>query len=123
MDTIMTKIAYKTNTTNPNLPNGFIIDHFETDQASVPGYTVVDVVTFQALLNTNIKLLRQHETNIGILAAPHDAPPHAKRPAHEAEPVDSQLMEQKKQEIKQNTQDHELFKEFLAWKRSQGQGS
>jgi hypothetical protein len=119
----MTKIAYKVNTSNPRLPNGFIIDHFETDQDTVPGYTVVDMATFQVLLNNNVALMRQHETNIGILAAPHDAPPHPQRPAHEAEPVDHQIVEQRKQELKQNTQDHELFKEFMAWKRSQGQGS
>lgn len=119
----MTKIAYKTNSTNPNIPYGFVVDHFETDQDSVPGYTVTDLATFQGLLNANLTLLRQHEVNKGILSAPHDAPPLYQRPATDAQAVDATIMEQKKKEMVQNTADHELFKQFMEWKRSQGSGS
>ncbi len=119
----MTKVAYRVNTTNPNLPNGFIMDHFETDQDAVAGYTVVDASVFEKLLQNNVQLLRQHEVNKGVQPAPHDAPPHYQRPASEAEPVDNVIMEQRKAEIAQNTADMTLFKQFMEWKRSQGSGS
>jgi DNA replication protein DnaD len=125
MDTIMTKVAYKINTTNPNLPNGFITDHFETDQNEVIGYTVVDVSVFEKLLQNNLTLLRQHEINNGIQGAPHDAPPHYQmhKPASEAVPADTALMQQKQKQIEQHIADTQLFQEFLAWKRTQGSGS
>lgn len=123
----MTKVAYKVNTNNPNLPVGFIMDHFETDQDAVPGYLVVDSNTFNLLLQNNVTLLRQHEVNKGVQAAPHDAPPHAQRPASEAEPVDSALMNAKKAEmdkrISENAANQELFQQFLAWKKSQESNS
>jgi hypothetical protein len=123
MDTIMTNVAYKVNTTNPNLPNGFIIDHFETDQSTVPGYLVVDSATFSTLLKNNVTLMRIHETNKGVNAAPHDAPPHYQRPASEAEPASNDMMAQKQQAIQQSQADAALFAQFMAWKNAQGSGS
>lgn len=119
----MTNVAYKINTTNPNLPNGFIVDHFETDQDAVPGYLVTDAATFSTLLKNNTTLMRMHETNKGVQAAAHDAPPHWQRPASEAEPASTDFMSQKQQANQQNAENAALFKEFLAWKASQNSGS
>lgn len=126
----MTKIAYKTNTTNPNLPNGFIIDHFETDQDMVEGYIVVDKAIFSQLLANNIPLMREHETNKGITSAHPNLPPVPRKPNEAAEPVDHATMTQIKKEIEdrkkaaqQDQADAALFQQFLEWKRSQGSGS
>lgn len=124
MDTIMTKIAYKINTTNPNLPNGFIVDHFETDQDTVEGYIVVDMSVFSQIFANNVTLLRQHETNRGITPSNPFQPPHPKRPNNEAEPIDQTVVAARKQEMADaqaaSEDNAKLFKEFLAWKNSGG---
>lgn len=122
----MTKVAYKVNTTNPNLPNGFVIDHFETEQDQVEGYLVVDKDVFQRLLLNNVTTLRQHEMTQGIVGGP-GTPLATLRPASEAQPIDQALMEQKKkayeEELAKRQADAELFQQFLAWKKSLGDGS
>ncbi len=122
MDTIMTKIAYKLNTTNPNLPSDFIIDHFETDQDQIEGYLVAEKDVFQQLLLNNVTSLRKHEA-IQTPSFGPSAAPLPMRPAHEAEPVDQELMNKKKKaledELQKRQSEAEMFQQFLAWKKSQ----
>jgi len=120
----MTKIAYKVNTTNPNLPNGFIIDHFDTDQDQVEGYIVVDQSVFDDLIQSNVQILRQHEANQSTSGAPQQGiPVHPRRDASEAQPIDPQIMAQKNQSLAQAQADTQLFQQFLEWKKSQGSNS
>lgn len=119
----MTKIAYKVNTTNPNLPQGFIVDHFETEQDMVEGYIIVDQPTFQKLIHNNVALMRQHEVSLGIQGAPQGIPIHPRRDASEAQPVDHAMMEERKKVAEQHAADARLFQEFMAWRKSQSQGS
>jgi hypothetical protein len=123
----MKNVAYKTIQNNPNLPNGFIIDHFETDDDTVPGYTVVDKNVFSQILANNVTIMRMHETSKGIKAADPNQPTNPPRPNNEAQPVDQALMAEKKKEIAQKAaavaENAALFKQFLAWKASQGSDS
>lgn len=119
----MAKIAYKTNTDNPNLPNGFITDHFETDQDQIEGHTVVELAVFSAVLQGNVALLRQHEVNAGPQGAAQGLQVHPMRPAEHAQPVSQEIMAQHKVVMQQNTENARLFQEFMAWKNSQNQGS
>lgn len=126
----MTKIAYKINTTNPNLPHGFVVDHFETDQDTVEGYAVTNKDSFDQLLKNNVTLMRMHEVNNGISGAHPYQPAHPQRPNHEAEPADTNIItarqkaiEEHQKTMQQDKEDAKLFQEFLAWKRSQKQDS
>lgn len=121
----MKKIAYKMNTEsdNPNLPNGFIIDHFETDENIVEGYIVVDKQIFSQLFQNNVNLMRSHESKVGIVGAHPELPEFPRRSNREAEPVDQSLMTERKrlaeEAMNKEKQDLELFQQFLAWKKSQ----
>jgi hypothetical protein len=127
MDTIMKKIAYKVNQNNPNLPTGFITEHFETDEDAVEGYLVVSKDVFSQMLVNNISLMRTHEsTKLGVSGADPRFPGHMQRPNHEAEQIDASLMAAKKKEmeekLKKNKENMELFAQFLEWKKSQDGG-
>lgn len=126
----MKNIAYKTSQGNPNLPNGFITDHFETDEDAIEGYTVVDKNVFSQLLQNNVMLMRSHETSQNIKGAGPGTPPFPRIPNRLAEPTDHSIIEARKKEVEeakkksqQETADAELFKQFLAWKKSQSDGS
>ena len=113
---------------NPNIPNGFIIDHFETDDDVVPEYIVVDKDVFSQLLLNNVAIMRQHEKDVkGIVAADPSSPPRPQRQNHEAEPADMNIIAARQKEMEQiaekNQADVELFKQFMAWKASQGSNS
>ena len=123
MDTIMKNVAYKTMQNNPNLPNGFIIDHFETDDDVVPGYIVVDKNSFTQILENNVTLMRMHETNKGIMVADPSQPPHPVRPNEQAEPADVNMLTARQKTMAQNQADMDLFKQFMALKASQGSDS
>jgi hypothetical protein len=131
MDTVMKNVAYKTIQNNPNMPNGFIVDHFETDEDKVEGYMVVSAASFTQLLANNVTLLRTHEINKGITGADPAQPAHMARPNEHAEPVDPTLKAQqqaaaeaaaKAQQQKQD-ENSALFQEFLAWRNAQNSGS
>ena len=115
----MKNVAYKTNQTNPNLPAGFIIEHFETDEDSVEGYLVIRKEAFSQMMLNNVSLMRGHESKTGIQAADPRQPGPLPRPNSDAQPVDQAMMAQKEKQIQQETQDAELFMQFLQWKRSQ----
>lgn len=127
----MKNIAYKTISGNPNLPNGFITEHFETDQDVLEGYTVVNKAAFDQLLINNVMMMRMHEENkVNVTAAHPNLPPVPRRPDSHAEPTDHATITQIKKEIEdrkkaaqQDQADEALFKQFLEWKRSQGSGS
>lgn len=123
----MKNVAYKTIQNNPNLPNGFIVDHFETDEDKVEGYVVVSKDSFSQLLANNVSLMRTHETNKGISAADPVQPAHRARPNEHAEPVDPTL---KAQQLaaehaaqQKSSENRVLFEEFLAWKNAKSVGS
>lgn len=124
----MTKIAYKTNVDNPNLPHGFIIDHFETTEQSVEGYVVVDSVVFSQLLANNVNLMRLHENVSGIKGAHPELPEFPRRSNNEAEPVNQTLMAERKRLAEEaaakEKEELKLFHQFMEWKKSQqGSGS
>lgn len=116
----MKNIAYKTNTINPNMPIGFVIEHFETDEDSLEGYLVVNKETFSQVMINNVSLMRTYETRGGIAAADPRQPGPLPRKNEEAQPADRTMMAEKEKQIQQTTQDAELFMQFLEWKRSQG---
>lgn len=119
----MKNVAYKTAEANPNFPNGFITEHFETDDEAVEGYTVVDKTVFSQLLIQNVNLMRSFETQNGITGAPSHIPPVPLVPNNMAQPADPAIMAAKKKELedikKAKDEEKELFKQFLAWKKSQ----
>lgn len=119
----MSKIAYKINTDNPNLPTGFITDHFETTEQIVEGYIVVDKSVFSQLFENNINLMRAHENVGGIRGAHPELPEFPRRANREAEPVDQSLMAERKRLAEEaaakERQDLQLFQQFLEWKKSQ----
>lgn len=125
----MKNVAYKTMQNNPNIPDGFIIDHFETDSDVVEGYIVVNKFAFEQLLANNINLIRAFEAKKGTSVAHPNLPPVPVKANSVAEPADPAIIAKIKQEIEdrkkaeqQNQADAALFQQFLEWKRSQ-QGS
>jgi hypothetical protein len=124
MDTIMKNVAYKTIQNNPNFPDGFIIDHFETDDDVVEGFVVVNKEVFSQLLLNNITLMRAYERNTkGIVEAHPNNPPRPIIANDKAEPASINVITERNKAIQQNQADVELFKQFLAWKSSQDSGS
>jgi hypothetical protein len=126
----MKNVAYKTISGNPNYPNGFIIEHFETDQDAVEGYVVVDKSIFSQLLANNVAMMRMHESNNGIQSAHPNLPPVPRKPDSAAEPADQVLMAKIKQDLENaqkasqpSPEDLALFQQFMEWKKSQNSGS
>lgn len=117
----MKNVAYKVSKGNPNLPDGFITEHFETDQDVEEGCIIVSNSTFSVLLENNVSLFRSFEASKGIVTADPNATPPPLRPASDAQPINQEIMAQKQAEMQQSIADAELFKQFLAWKKSQGQ--
>jgi len=119
----MKNVAYKTMQNNPNVPNGFIIDHFETDEDVVEGYSVVSKDVFSQLLLNNVELMRGHEDNKGVVSADPNLPSVPVRPNEHAEPASVNMMTERNKAIQQNQDDLALFQQFMAWKKTQGSGS
>jgi hypothetical protein len=114
---IMKKIAYKVSINNPNLPNGFIVEHFETENDSEEGYFIASIESFSVLIANNATLIKKFEESKGISyleKAPRESlsnrTPQALSPELVAEA--KKIKEDKQKEI-------ELFQQFLAWKNSQ----
>jgi hypothetical protein len=123
MDGIMIKIAFKVSHNIPNLPDGFIIDHFETDKDIVEGYTVTSHEIFEKLLENNVSLMRTWEKNNGIVTADSNIPPPPPRPSNQAEPLSQEQLAARKKAQQDAVDNTKLFQEFLAWKKSQTSGS
>lgn len=104
----MNYVAYKTAKNDINLPDGFITEHFETDQLSVPGYTVVPLAVFNGLIQNNVALIRSKEKASGIVTADPNSVVAAPRPATDAEGVPSTF-------TAPTTDNAALFSQFLAW--------
>ena len=113
MGAIMKNVAYKTAQNDPNLPNGFITEHFATDQDVVEGYLVVSLDVFNALFQNNIILLRQFENSRGIRTVHPDTPAPVLRPATDAEHVPANFVPPVPAGPDPNNA--ELFNQFLAW--------
>lgn len=60
-------IAYKVSKGNPELPDGFITDHFEVTTPILEGYTVVSLEAFNSIFQGNATLLQAFERSRGII--------------------------------------------------------
>jgi len=157
----MKNVAYKTAKDIPSLPDGFIIEHFETNKDSEEGYFVVSKASFNQLIANNAVLVKQQDEAKGVVVVPQLEPDNDSgnssssgntnsgngnsgngsgsgsgsgntdttekirrpdRPPAIAKPVITnkvaQAIDPDKRPGKET--DDELFKQFLAWKKSQG---
>lgn len=111
MDAIMKYIAYKIAKNDPNLPDGFITEHIETDEESLEGYTVVTLDFFNAIFQNNAVLIRQDEASKEtIVTVPPNALAPVLRPASDAQNVPTDLVQSDTPADNQA-----LFNQFLAW--------
>lgn len=108
----MKYIAYKTAQNDPNLPNGFITDHFETDEEVLDGYQVVTLDVFNTIFQNNVTLVRQAEAQRGVVTIHPNTPVNDPRPASTVEHVPDDYVPPQTQTVEQNA---ELFNQFLAW--------
>jgi hypothetical protein len=106
----MTYIAYKTAKNDPNLPNGFIIEHFETDKDTLEGYVVVSLEIFNAIFQNNVVLLRAAENNKGVTSQHPNVPLPELKPASDVEHVPSDFAAKVAPAA-----NAELFNQFLTW--------
>ena len=106
-------IAYKTAQNDPNLPSGFITEHFETDKDVVEGYTVVSLEVFNALFANNVTLIRQAEAAKGIVTVHPSTPAPTQRSNNEVEHVPDDYVPPAPTNPDPNNA--ELFNQFLAW--------
>lgn len=108
----MKNIAYKTAKNDPNFPDGFITEHFETDQDTLEGYSIISLELFNIIYQNNIALIRSSENAKGLVTAEPGTPLPTLRGAHEAEHVPSDFVEPPPSGTPGNA---ELFNQFLAW--------
>lgn len=108
-------IAYKVSKGAPNLPDGFVIEHFETTADNLEGYQVTSKEGFSNILANNGALYQQWEVlhrNVNTTPAPELTPEPLKAPTPAiVNPTPA---------VDPNTA---LFEEFLAWKAAQGNNS
>lgn len=121
----MKYIAYKTAKNDPNYPDGFITEHFETDQETLEGYTVSPLEIFNILFQNNVNLVRTSENARGIVPQHPTLPFPVLRPASEVEQVPVNFVPPSPntpapapapgspEPVDPNNQ--ELFNQFLAW--------
>ncbi len=119
----MKNVAFKVSFGDPNLPNGFITDHFGTDENSVDGYQIAPLEVFNNMIQNNITLVRQWEATQGVIPADPNAPPVKPRSPNEAQHLPPDLVAKNDAQVQQSVADAQLFQQFLAWKRAQGNGS
>lgn len=113
----MFNVAYKVSKNNANLPDGFVIDHFQTNEDEIEDYLIVSVDVFQNILNSNTELFIKFEKS-KISTNPKQAPK-----ASIVNPADILAVNKEKVPADDKSQEdidnEKLFKEFLAWKNSQ----
>ena len=112
MGGIMKYVAYKIAKNDPNFPDGFITEHFGTDQDTVEGYSVVLLELFNIMYQNNVSLIRSTELAQGIVTVNPNTPAPVLRGAHEAEHVPSDFVDAP---IGNGPNNAELFNQFLAW--------
>ncbi len=110
----MKYIAYKTAKNDPNFPDGFITEHFETDKDTLEGYSVATLDVFNLLFQNNVTLVRKAEVDRGIVTQNPNAPLPILRPASDAENVPSDLGNSGPSQDPAATA-AELFSQFMAW--------
>lgn len=108
----MKYIAYKVAKNDPNLPDGFITEHFGTDQETVEGYNIVLLELFNIMYQNNVALIRSSEIAKGIVTVEPNTLLPEPRQAHEAEHVPANFTETNPDNTPNNA---ELFNQFLAW--------
>ena len=108
----MKNVAYKTAKSDPNFPDGFITEHFATDQETVEGYNVVTLETFNIIYQNNVTLVRTMEAAKGIVTVNPNTPPPVQRPATDAQPVPDDFVPPSNGPEPNSA---ELFNQFLAW--------
>lgn len=106
----MSYIAYKTAFNDPDLPNGFITEHFETSEPTLEGYNVVSLEVFNGLFQNNISLMRTLEKSKGIVTITPNLPPLPLRQVSEVEHVPSNFSSEPSP-----SDNAALFQQFLAW--------
>lgn len=111
----MLKVAYKVAMNIPGLPNGFIQEHFETDQDSVEGYLITSKENFSNLLANNAALMQAFDAQNGVVTTP----PAQKEKPKVAEPIAPEVLAERQALEDKAKQDMELFKQFMAWKALQ----
>jgi hypothetical protein len=116
----MKNIAYKTAQGIANLPDGFILDHIETDQDAVEGYTVVSKEAFSVLMANNVPLFRNFEKSRGVLPADPNAPPPVQKTNSDAQPHPPEVLAAFKKAQEDASNNAQMFQQFLAWQKSQG---
>lgn len=116
----MTYIAYKTAQNDPNLPNGFITEHFQTDKDTLEGYNVVTLEIFNALFQNNAVLIRKAEATKGIVTQNPNAQTPVPRAVSEVEQVPSDFVPPAPAV---NVASAELFNQFMAWVAANKPGS
>lgn len=116
----MKYIAYKIASGNPNLPAGFITEHFATNSPTLDGYYVVTQEAFNALFQNNLTLYRNMELANGARPADPNAPPPVVRLASEAQNVPQAVADAATQAASQTNNNAALFAEFIAWQASKG---
>ena len=111
----MKNIAYKVAKGDPNLPDGFITEHFETDQESLEGYSIAPLEVFNVLFQNNAALIRVAEVARGVVPAePNQMQPQ--RMITVAEPVPQAIPVQAEPVPEQPSSNNtELFNQFMAW--------
>lgn len=118
----MKNIAYKTTKGAPGLPDGFITEHFETDNDAEEGYLIAPKDNFGTLLNNNATLLQSFENSTkGIIVASSQA--QAPEPAKVAQPVSEETKAARQKVLDEQAATAALFQQFLAWKNSQSSNS
>ncbi len=116
----MRYIAYKkADDSVVNLPNGFITEHFETDQPTLEGYEVVTLEVFNTLFQNNVRLVRESEAAQGIMT-PNTVPVMVAPAINaKAEPVVPVTSNNQSSNGQPTTDQAVLFQQFLAWMASQ----
>lgn len=122
----MSYIAYKTAQNDPNLPNGFITEHFQTDKDTLEGYNVVTLEIFNALFQNNAVLVRKAEAARGIVTQNPNTPPPVPRSVSEVEHVPPDFVPPAPAAPttpEATAANAELFNQFLAWVAANKPGS
>ena len=119
----MKNIAYKVSQGNPNLPDGFVTDHFETDETAIEGYSIIPQAAFQTVLDNNIFLYRNFEKGNGIVTSDKVTVPTPIKPDSEAQLPSPESIAATQKALKEQADSAALFQQFLAWKASQSSNS
>ena len=117
----MKNVAYKVSKGSKSYPDGFVTDHFPTNNDQEEGFLITSVENFNLLLANNVTLMRNWEALNGIIVAENKSEEAEKPdPNKVAEKQSPESLARTQQLQNDNAKEAELFKQFLAWKAQQG---